>query len=69
MANNEVTVKGGAHYRAQKKANRELCEEATAAWRALSPVEQVLELDKRFGKGVGASKQRARLAKALLKAN
>jgi hypothetical protein len=38
-----------------------------AAWRALTPVEQLSELDKRFGKGLGASNQRKKLAVVLEK--
>lgn len=40
------------------------CEEAKereAAWRKLSPTQQLTDLDKRLGNGVGAVKQRARL--------
>jgi hypothetical protein len=33
-----------------------------AKWRALSPAQQLAELDKRLGKGVGAVRQRARIA-------
>lgn len=37
-------------------------------WEKLSPQQQLAELDRRLGKGVGAKKQRARLAKAIGKA-
>ena len=33
-------------------------------WAALTPAQQLAELDKRLGVGVGAKKQRARLAMA-----
>lgn len=36
-----------------------------AEWAKLSPAEQVAELDRRLGMGIGAVKQRARLAKAV----
>jgi len=36
--------------------------ERDAKWRALSPKEQLAELDKRLGVGVGAVKQRKRIA-------
>lgn len=38
--------------------------ERNAAWGELSTQKQLAELDRRLGKGVGARKQRARLAKA-----
>ena len=44
---------------------RERCEavaERTAQWKACTPEEQVVLLDSRLGKGLGAVKQRARLA-------
>lgn len=39
-----------------------------AGWRKLSPKAQMDELDKLFGKGRGASKQRARIEKRFLQA-
>ena len=36
-------------------------------WAKLSPQQQLAELDKRLGKGVGAKKQRAKIAKAIQK--
>lgn len=38
-----------------------------AEYEKLSPAEQIALLDARLGKGIGAKKQRARLAKALAK--
>lgn len=35
------------------------------AWSGLTPQRQIAELDRRLGAGVGAKKQRARLARAL----
>ena len=40
---------------------RKAAELRNEAWRAKSPKEQLEELDKRLGPGVGAKKQRARL--------
>jgi len=39
--------------------------ERQAAWAALSPEEQLKAIDKRLGEGLGAKKQRAKLAKKL----
>lgn len=36
-----------------------------AAWRALSATEQLKDLDRRLGTGVGAKRQRTKLASAL----
>lgn len=36
-----------------------------ADWRTKSPTEQLAALDRRLGKGIGAKRQRAKLAKAL----
>ena len=38
--------------------------ERAVAWGALSPAEQLAALDRRLGVGVGAKRQRARIAKA-----
>jgi hypothetical protein len=35
------------------------------AWRALSPEQQLADLDRRLGEGHGATKQRAQLAKRI----
>lgn len=39
--------------------------ERDAAWAALSPKDRLAALDRRLGKGKGAVKQRARLAKQI----
>jgi hypothetical protein len=48
-----------------RKKRLEEAEAREAAWRALSPKEQLAALDARLGKGQGAKKQRARIAAAL----
>ena len=57
--------RGGSAFHAQKAANKKICEENIAAFQALSPKDQLKELDSRLGKGVGAIKQRARLEKVI----
>ena len=47
------------------KAAHLRAEEMHAAWQKLSPSQQLESLDKRLGKGVGAVKQRARIAAKL----
>lgn len=44
-----------------KQQKRTEAVERDTAWRKLSPVQQLADLDRRLGKGVGAVKQRARL--------
>ena len=53
----------------RKQARREDSEAATKAWRELSPKQQLQSLDGRLGKGVGAKRQRARIAKKLAEAS
>ena len=48
-----------------KTQRREDAEVRHARWDALSPKEQLRQLDIRLGKGVGAKKQRVRLAKRI----
>jgi hypothetical protein len=44
-----------------KNLKREQGESRNAAWRVLSPAEQLAALDQRLGKNVGAARQRAKL--------
>ena len=46
---------------AEKKAEAKARNDA---WAELSPAKQLADLDRRLGKGVGAIKQRARLARS-----
>lgn len=46
----------------RKKARRLDVQASQKAWRALSATEQLAALDRRLGVGIGATKQRARLA-------
>lgn len=39
--------------------------ERNAAWRSLSPAEQLADLNRRLGKGVGAKRQRLKLSAIL----
>jgi hypothetical protein len=45
-------------------AKRAEATERNEAWASMSAQKQLAELDRRLGKGVGARKQRARLARA-----
>jgi len=50
------------------KTNQTKRDEATErqqVWAALSPKQQLADLDRRLGEGVGAVKQRARLAEKI----
>lgn len=47
----------------EAKTKAEQAIERNEAWAKLTPAQQLGELDRRLGKGVGAQKQRARLAK------
>lgn len=48
---------------AKRKAERlAVVAERQVAWDSLTPTQKLVELDKRLGKGVGAKKQRAKLA-------
>jgi hypothetical protein len=57
------------HSRAARKARRKAKAVArTEFWQRLSPQQQLAALDRRLGEGVGAVKQRARLAALIQKA-
>lgn len=43
--------------------NSEVIAKRITEWQALSPAEQLKQLDARLGKGVGAKRQRAKLLK------
>lgn len=49
--------------RAEKDRRIKEGEERNAAWRLRSSAEQLADLDRRLGRGVGAKRQRAKLAK------
>ena len=49
-------------------SKREAAEARNAKWAALSPQAQLAALDAKFGVGVGAKRQRARIAALLKKA-
>lgn len=53
---------------ALKTRLREEAEKRNARWQALSPLEQLAELDKRLGPGKGAVKSRAKIANKLREA-
>jgi hypothetical protein len=55
---------GGGPRPDQLATKRSEAVERNAGWSELSPQKQLAELDRRLGKGVGARKQRARLARA-----
>jgi hypothetical protein len=46
-----------------RQMKAEEAQERHVAWEMLTPQQQLKELDRRLGKGIGAKKQRARLAK------
>ena len=65
MANKRIRKFVGGGSRPDR--NRRKREEATirnVAWAELSPERQLAALDAKFGTGLGATKQRARLAKS-----
>jgi hypothetical protein len=57
-------------YQQYKRHVREEQEEMrrvrNAVWRKLSPRQQLAELDRRLGEGIGATKQRAKIAAKLV---
>ena len=44
-------------------------EERALNWQAMSPKEQLKSLDSRLGKGIGATKQRAKIEKLIRNSN
>jgi hypothetical protein len=50
---------------ANKERRRVEAEARTAAWQAMTPNEQMLDLDSRFGKGKGSTKQRVKIQKLI----
>jgi hypothetical protein len=56
--------KGGGPRPDRKEDRRTAAHDRNDAWAELSPAKQLAELDRRLGKGVGARRQRARLARA-----
>lgn len=51
--------------KARKEELREAAKAAEEKWQALSPAEQLKQLDARLGEGKGATRQRARIAQKL----
>lgn len=49
----------------RKEELREAAKAAEAKWQALSPADQLKELDARLGEGKGATRQRARITQRL----
>lgn len=45
----------------QKASRKEVADENLKRWRAMSPDQQLADLDRRLGKKTGAKKQRARI--------
>jgi hypothetical protein len=56
---------GGAVYHGRKNAGAAAAESRLEQWRSLSADEQLRQLDRRLGKGMGAKKQRDRLLRKL----
>jgi hypothetical protein len=52
---------GGSVTHDRREARLQAALKRNETWAQLSPREQLLELDRRLGKGVGATKQRAKL--------
>jgi len=51
----------------RKELRRKMLLEKLVLWQKLTPMEQLVQLDKRLGEGVGAIKQRARLVQLIKK--
>lgn len=60
----ETTTQAKAQkkYLSKKEYRRARAEEMHEAWRSMSPQQQLADLDRRLGKGIGAVKQRARIS-------
>ena len=56
---------GGGPRPDRNEDKRAEARERDAAWSALSPEQQLANLDSRLGKGKGAKRQRARIAKVI----
>jgi hypothetical protein len=63
--NNVRKFTGGGPRPDLRKLRQKEAKERLTVWQKLSPREQLASLDGRLGKGVGAQKQRARIAVAL----
>ncbi len=59
--NNHRRYKGGGPRPDHNTYKRDTARERNAFWANLSPLEQLVALDKRLGEGVGAEKQRAKI--------
>lgn len=59
--NSKRRFKGGGPRPDRAEAKRGFDTKREAAWRRLSPQQQLEELDRRLGKGLGAKRQRERL--------
>lgn len=56
---------GGGRHPERIEHKRQAAGERAVAWSSLSPREQLRRLDARLGAGVGAKKQRARIARTV----
>lgn len=66
--NSDRRFTGGGPRPDNAKSKKEEGEEREKEWRKLSPKEQLKELDRRLGEGIGAVKQRARIIEGADKA-
>ena len=46
-------------------ARKKIADENNEKWNSLTPVQQLAAIDQRLGKGIGATKQRAKIAKVI----
>jgi len=63
--NSRRRFSGGGPRPDNNERKREEARERNAAWDGLTPRERLAALDLRFGKGVGATRQRARIKAAM----